>query len=35
MIAKDICALLIFTTSSHACGVFFGSIMERREMTSL
>jgi len=26
---------LDFTTSSHACGVFFGSIMERREMTSL
>ena len=35
MIAKDMFALWTFTTSSRACGVFFGSIMERREMTSL
>ena len=35
MIAKDICALWTFTTSSRACGVFFGSIMARKEMTSL
>ena len=35
MIAKDMCALWTFTTSSRVCGVFFGSIMARKEMTSL
>ena len=35
MIMKDTCARWTFTTLSRACGVFFGSIMERKEMTSL
>ena len=34
MIAKDMCALWTFTTSSGACGVFSGSITERKDMTS-
>jgi len=35
MIAKGMCVLWTFTTSDRACGVFFGSIMERKGMTSL
>jgi hypothetical protein len=34
MIAQDMCALSTFGTSSRACGVFFGFITERKEMTS-
>lgn len=35
MIAKGMCALWTFTTSSRACGVFCGFITARKEMTSL
>jgi len=35
MIAKGMCALWTFTTSSRACGVFYGFITARKEMTSL
>ena len=35
MIAKDICALWTFTTSNCVCGVFFGFITARKEVTSL
>ena len=34
MIAKGMCALWTFTTLSRACGVSFGSITERKDVTS-
>ena len=35
MIAKGMCALWTFMTSSRACGIISGFITARKEMTSL